>query len=80
LIFRFFIVYLVTYLITIGLLKIFHIHNIGSLVAGAIIIIPIALLAFFLNKKFVFNRLQKKKANQEEKSKSFLKKCLKYLS
>lgn len=79
LIFRFFIVYLVTYLITIGLLKIFHIHNIGSIVAGAIIIIPIALLAFFLNKKFVFNRLQKKKANREEKGKSLLKKYLRYL-
>jgi putative flippase GtrA len=76
LIFRFFVVYLVTYLITIGLLKIFDIYNIGSLVAGAIIILPIAFLSFILMKKFVFNKLQKKKANQGKKGKSFLKKYL----
>jgi putative flippase GtrA len=80
LIFRFFAVYLVTYLITIGLLKLFNINHIGSLVAGAIIIVPIASLSFFLNKRFVFNRLQKKNVNQEDKDKSFLKKCLRYLS
>jgi putative flippase GtrA len=80
LIFRFFAVYLVTYLITIGLLKLFHVYHIGSLVAGAIIIVPIASLSFFLNKRFVFNRLQKKNVNQEDKDKSFLKKCLRYLS
>lgn len=79
LIFRFFAVYLVTYLITIGLLKLFSIYNIGSLVAGAMIILPIALLSFLLNKKFVFNRLQKEKVNHEEKGQSFLKKCLRYL-
>jgi len=67
LIFRFFVVYLVTYLITIGLLKIFDIYDIGSLVAGAIIILPIACLSFLLNKKFVFHKLQKKIVNQEEK-------------
>jgi putative flippase GtrA len=79
LIFRFFAVYLTTYLITIGLLKIFHIYGIGSLVAGAIIILPIAFFSFCLNKKFVFNRLQKKKVNQGIKGKSFLKRCLRYL-
>ena len=79
LIFRFFAVYLITYLITIGLLKIFDIYDIGSLVAGAIIILPIAFLSFLLNKKFVFNKLQKRKVNHEEKGKSFLKKYLRYL-
>ena len=79
LIFRFFAVYLVTYLITIGLLKIFDIHNIGSLVAGAIIILPIAFLSFFLNKTFVFNKLRKNKTNQEEKGESFLKKYMRHL-
>lgn len=79
LIFRFFAVYLVTYLITIGLLKIFDNVNIGSLVAGAIIILPIAFLSFLLNKKFVFHQPQKEKVNQEEKRKSFLKKYLRYL-
>jgi putative flippase GtrA len=63
LIFRFFGVYGVTYLITIGLLKIFDYYGIGSLVAGAIILLPIAFLSFLLNKRFVFNRLQKRKVN-----------------
>jgi len=67
LIFRFFTVYLVTYLITIGLLKLFSIYGVGSLVAGAIIILPIAFLSFLLNKRFVFDTLGKKTANQEEK-------------
>ncbi len=67
LIFRFFAVYLVTYLITIGLLKLFSIYGVGSLVAGAIIILPIAFLSFLLNKRFVFDTLGKKTANQEEK-------------
>ncbi len=67
LIFRFFAVYLVTYLITIGLLKLFSIYGVGSLVAGAIIILPIAFLSFLLNKRFVFDTLRKKTANQEEK-------------
>jgi len=66
LIFRFFGVYLVTYLITIGLLKIFSVYGVGSLVAGAIIILPIAFLSFLLNRKFVFHTLQKKKVNQAE--------------
>ena len=59
LIFRFFGVYLFTYLLTIGLLKVFDFYGIGSLVAGAIIILPIALLSFSLNRKFVFNALDK---------------------
>jgi putative flippase GtrA len=76
LIFRFFIVYLVTYFITIGLLKVFDIFHIGSLVAGAIIILPVAFLSFILMKKFVFSKLQQKKPNQGKKGKSFLKKYL----
>lgn len=63
LIFRFFGVYLVTYLITIGLLKIFDTYGVNHLVAGAIIILPVAFLSFLLNKKFVFSRLQKRTAN-----------------
>jgi len=67
LIFRFFAVYLVTYSITIGLLKIFDVYDVGSIVAGAIIILPVAFLSFFLNKKFVFNRPRKKKVYQAKK-------------
>jgi putative flippase GtrA len=57
LIFRFFGVYLFTYLINIGLLDLFEHFGVGPLVAGAIIIVPVSLLSFFLNKKFVFRTL-----------------------
>jgi putative flippase GtrA len=66
LIYRFFGVYLVTYGITIGLLKIFDMYDVGSIAAGAIIILPIAGLSFLLNKKLVFNRLREKKTSQAE--------------
>ena len=59
LIFRFFGVYLVAYLLNIGLLDIFEIYSVGPLVAGAIIILPVSLLSFLLNKRFVFNALDK---------------------
>ena len=58
LIFRFFGVYLFTYLLNIGLLDIFEIYGVGPLVAGAIIILPVSLLSFLLNKRFVFNPLE----------------------
>jgi len=54
LIFRFIAVYLATYLLNIGGLKIFSILNINMYIAGAILILPIALLRFVLQKKFVF--------------------------
>ena len=57
LIFRFFGVYLVAYLLNIGLLDIFEIYSVGPLVAGAIIILPVSLLSFFLNRRFVFNTI-----------------------
>jgi len=59
LIFRFFGVYLVTYLLNIGLLKVFDLYGFGSLVAGAIIILPIAFLTYSLQTRFVFNALDK---------------------
>ncbi len=58
LILRFFGVYLVTYLITIGLLRVFDLYGVSSLVAGAIIVLPVAFLSFSLNKKFVFHSLE----------------------
>ena len=54
LIFGFFGVYLITYFINIGLLTIFHHYGVSILVAGAIILLPVALISFSLNKKFVF--------------------------
>lgn len=57
LIFRFFGVYLFTYLLNIGLLKLFDMADVGSLVAGAIIVLPMALVSFLLMRRFVFSIL-----------------------
>lgn len=61
LIFRFIGVYAFTYLLNIGLLKIFDIYGMKSLIAGAIILIPVALISYTLNKKLVFEVLNKSK-------------------
>ena len=55
LIFKFILVYLVTYLCNIFGLYLFNIFNISNYLAGAILILPVAFLAYFLNKMFVYN-------------------------
>jgi putative flippase GtrA len=62
LIFRFFGVYLITYLLNIGLLKIFDMYGVGSLIAQAIIVLPLAFVSFLLMRKFVFNIQDKKQS------------------
>jgi putative flippase GtrA len=59
LILRFFGVYLFTYLLNIGILKLFEMNNVTSLIGEAIIIIPLAMISFYLNKKLVFRDLSK---------------------
>ena len=54
LILRFVGVYVITYLITIGLLKVFAIYDVNKLIAGAIILLPVSGISFILNRKFVF--------------------------
>jgi putative flippase GtrA len=54
LLFKFIGVYCVTYLINVGCLKIFASFNVNLYIAGAILILPVALIAFVLQKKFVF--------------------------
>jgi putative flippase GtrA len=54
LIFRFFGVYLITYFLTIGLLKLFDMAGVTPLVAGAIIVLPMGLVSFLLMRKLVF--------------------------
>jgi putative flippase GtrA len=51
---RFFGVYLFAYLLYIGLLKLFDMASVGSLVAGAIIVLPMAVVSFLLMRRFVF--------------------------
>ncbi len=55
LIFKFFAVYLFTYALTVVLLKIFAFAGLENrYISGALILAPMALISFFLNKNFVF--------------------------
>jgi putative flippase GtrA len=51
---RFVSVYLLTYLLTALLLKIFHAFDVNLYLAGALLILPMAVLSYFLNRNFVF--------------------------
>lgn len=54
LIFRFVLVYVVTYFINLGFLKIFDGLKMNMVVAGGILLLPMALISFLLNRIFVF--------------------------
>ena len=54
LIFRFISVYIVVYLFNITGLKLGEVFDINFYFSGMLLIIPLALLSFFLNKHFVF--------------------------
>ena len=51
---KFFVVYGVTYLFNIFGIYLFSLVNVGSYLAGALLILPVAVIGFLLNKKFVF--------------------------
>lgn len=51
---RFSSVYVVTYVVNVSLLTLFAQIDYNMYFAGAILVLPIALLSFFLNKTFVF--------------------------
>lgn len=55
LIFKFVMVYGVVYGLNVLGLKIFHLLNVGNYLGGALLILPMALVAFTLNKKMVFS-------------------------
>ena len=55
LIFKFFGVYGITYLCNLGGLAIFEYFAINIYLAGALLVVPIGLIAFVLNKRFVFS-------------------------
>lgn len=55
---RFFGVYTFTYFINIGLLKLLDMAGVGSLVSGAIIVLPMAVISFLLMRRFVFKTLK----------------------
>jgi len=58
-------VYLFVYLVSIGCLNFFNINNVNMYIAGAILIFPMAVLSFCLNKLFVFKEVISKHAGQE---------------
>jgi putative flippase GtrA len=56
LILKFISVYVVTYLLNVGFLKIFSVFNYNMYFAGAILLLPMALIAYTLQKNFVFRK------------------------
>lgn len=54
LIFRFLGVYAALYTVNTGFLKIFKHFDVDMYLAGAVMLLPMAILAFLLNRKFVF--------------------------
>ncbi|MDD5456362.1 MAG: GtrA family protein [Candidatus Margulisbacteria bacterium] len=54
LIFRFFLSYGISYIINIGLLAIFNIFHINMLVAGAILLFPMGIISYLLQKNIVY--------------------------
>jgi putative flippase GtrA len=51
---KFFGVYGIIYLINLLFLKIFDTYHVNMLIAGAILVFPVAILSYFLNKALVF--------------------------
>lgn len=54
LIFRFVAVYVFVYGVNVAFLKLLYMQGVGPYYGGAVLVIPMALLSFFLNRKFVF--------------------------
>jgi putative flippase GtrA len=54
LVFRFFAVYGITYLINLGFLKVFNNMHMNMVLAGAILLLPISLISYTLNRLLVF--------------------------
>lgn len=54
---RFFAVYAINYILNVSFLKIFKMAGMENMyINGLILVLPLALLSFILNKKFVFKR------------------------
>jgi putative flippase GtrA len=54
LIFRFIVVYIIQYLLNVSFLKVMDSFQMNMILSGAIILLPLAVLSFLLNKKYVF--------------------------
>jgi len=62
---RFIATYTATYIINIMLLKLFKLINFNMYIAGAILILPMALVSYVLLKNFVFDQKGKNDENTE---------------
>ena len=51
---KFIAVYAATYMVNVSGLKLFSIYNANMYLAGAVLVLPVALLGYVLQKKFVF--------------------------
>jgi putative flippase GtrA len=54
LIFKFILIYIILYLSNIGGIAAFEYFGIGNYIGGMLMLVPVGLLGFLLNKKFVF--------------------------
>ncbi len=54
LLFKFVGVYVLIYILNTSALKVFNLYRLNMYVAGLIVLLPMAMIAFVLNKKFVF--------------------------
>lgn len=54
LLFGFFGVYAICYVMNVACLKVFQLFQVNMFLAGALLILPSAVISFLLNKKFVF--------------------------
>lgn len=59
LIFRFFLVYGITYLLNLGFLRVFNELKMDMVLAGAIPLLPMAIISYFLNRALVFRGKEK---------------------
>ena len=65
LIFKFFGVYGILYLVNVFLLSLFNYIHMDMVLAGGILLLPIALLSYFLNKLLVFSERSAKSSHGE---------------
>ena len=63
LIFRFFGVYLTTYVLGVVLIGVLKTYHLSSYAAGAVLALPMALVSFQLNRRLVFSRMTNPKVD-----------------
>lgn len=65
LIFKFFMVYGITYLINVGCMALLKYFGMNIYLGGALLLIPVGLIAYFLNKSIVFHNPTRLPKNEQ---------------